>query len=178
MAPARAGSGFAHRASNVSTIVARGPVPFHPGHHRAAGEPHLQNQPLDIVAFPYYPFGYDIEPDTRTEVLDAGTRVAPEPEEKPVEEKRVSSPQLIEITGAVRVAATPLPPTIFILLSGEKLEAQQFLLTASSLSVTMHRAHRTIAIDMLDLDATLAANHNRGIELRIPNDRNEISLRF
>jgi hypothetical protein len=31
---------------------------------------------------------------------------------------------------------------------------------------------------MLDIEATVSANHQRGIELRIPADRNEISLSF
>ncbi len=35
-----------------------------------------------------------------------------------------------------------------------------------------------IGLDRLDLDATIAANHERGIDLRIPADRNEISLSF
>jgi hypothetical protein len=31
---------------------------------------------------------------------------------------------------------------------------------------------------MLDIDATVTANRERGIDLRIPADRNEISLSF
>jgi hypothetical protein len=31
---------------------------------------------------------------------------------------------------------------------------------------------------MVDIHATLSANHDRGIDLRIPDDRNEISLGF
>lgn len=90
-----------------------------------------------------------------------------------------SKPQVIEIPGAASsTAAKPLPPTIFILTDGERLESQRFLLTATNLSVSIHRRERTIPFDMLDLDATLAANHERGIDLRIPADRNEISLRF
>ena len=62
--------------------------------------------------------------------------------------------------------------------NSEKLETQRYLLTASNLSVTVHREQRTVPLQMLDLDATLAANRDRGIDLRIPNERNEISLRF
>jgi hypothetical protein len=135
-----------------------------------------------VLGFPYYPFVYDdygAEATSTAEVPSGATRAMPEREERPVEEKPLPAAQVIEIPGALKVAATaPLPPTVFVLLSGERLEAQQFLLTASSLSVTVHRAKRTIALEMLDLDATVAANHDRGIELRIPDDRNEISLRF
>jgi len=72
----------------------------------------------------------------------------------------------------------PVPATIFILTTGEKVEAQRYLLTASSLSVTVQRNQRTIPVQMLDLDATEAANRDRGVELLIPTDLNEISLRF
>ena len=71
-----------------------------------------------------------------------------------------------------------LPPTIFILANGERLETRRFLLTASNLSFNIGRQQRTIPLDRLDLDATVAANQERGIDLRIPADRNEISLSF
>jgi hypothetical protein len=45
-------------------------------------------------------------------------------------------------------------------------------------SLTVHRNQRTIPLQMLDLDASIAANRDRGIDLRIPSDRSEISLRF
>jgi len=86
---------------------------------------------------------------------------------------------VIELPNASKTAEIkPLPPTIFVLTNGEKLETQRYLLTASNLSVTVRREQRTVPLQMLDLDATLAANRDRGIDLRIPNDRNEISLRF
>jgi hypothetical protein len=40
------------------------------------------------------------------------------------------------------------------------------------------RQQRTVPLDMLDINATIAANHEHGIDLRIPADRNEISLSF
>jgi hypothetical protein len=64
------------------------------------------------------------------------------------------------------------------LANGERLEARRFLLTASNLSVSVDRHERTIPLDMLDLEATIAANRERGIELRVPADRTEIFLSF
>ena len=87
--------------------------------------------------------------------------------------------QVIEIPDTQkRTQTNPLPATVFVLTDGEKLETERYLLTATSLSVTVHRAERTILLGMLDVDATVAANRNRGIDLRIPSDQNEISLRF
>jgi hypothetical protein len=52
------------------------------------------------------------------------------------------------------------------------------LRTASNLSVSVDRQQRTVPSDLLDMNATITANHERGIDLRIPADRNEISLSF
>lgn len=94
-------------------------------------------------------------------------------------ERPIPKAQVIEIPGAASLASVkPMPETVFILTSGEKVETHRYMLTANSLSITVQRQQRTIPIDMLDYDATLAANRDRGIDLRIPNDRNEISLRF
>ena len=58
------------------------------------------------------------------------------------------------------------------------MEARRFVLTASNLSVIIERQQRTVPFDMLDINATINANHERGIDLRIPYDRNEILLNF
>ena len=71
-----------------------------------------------------------------------------------------------------------LPPTIFILANGERLETRRYVLTVSRLSVNIERRQRTLPLDMLDIDATIAANRERGIDLQIPIDRTEISLSF
>lgn len=90
-----------------------------------------------------------------------------------------SRPRIIEIPGAENpTSAKTIPPTIFILTDGERLESQRFLLTASNLSISIHSHERTIPLEMVDRDATSAANRERGIDLRIPADRNEILLRF
>lgn len=135
------------------------------------------------LLYPYFPYDdgmYETDANGPAEFGQAPTREMPERgERQAVEVKPLPDAQVIEIPAAQKGAAVkPLPPTVFVLTSGEKLEAQQYLLTASSLSVTIHRAKRTIPVEMLDFDATLAANRDRGVDLRIPGDRNEVSLRF
>jgi hypothetical protein len=44
--------------------------------------------------------------------------------------------------------------------------------------LTVDRQPRTIPLAMLDVNATLAAERARGIDLRIPAGRSEISLGF
>jgi hypothetical protein len=122
----------------------------------------------------YYPFDYE-NPDTGAETPAPDSRIVPArlPDSPPIK------PLLIEIPGARDAAsAKKLPPTVFILASGERLEVQRFILTASNLSFNLDRKQRVIPLAMLDLNATAAANSERGIDLRVPEDRNEISLSF
>jgi hypothetical protein len=176
-APAHS-AGTGHRGPSTGTAPVRGfrnhGVSPHHGNHRYGSGGFF---------YPYYPYDngmYDTDTNGPEEAGQAPPREVPERGERPaVEVKPLPDAQVIEIPAAQKGAAVkPLPPTVFILTSGEKLEAQQYLLTASSLSVTVHRAKRTIPVEMLDFDATLAANRDRGIDLRIPGDRNEVSLRF
>ena len=75
-------------------------------------------------------------------------------------------------------AAKPAPPTIFILTNAERLETRRFVLTVSNLSISVYHQRRVIPIDLLDIDATVIANRERGIDLRIPVGPSEISLSF
>jgi len=86
-------------------------------------------------------------------------------------------PKLIEIPAST-ANATSAKPAIFILTDGEQVESRRFLLTANHLSVSIDRHERIIPIERLNLDATVAANRARGVDLRIPSDPNEISLSF
>ncbi len=144
-----------------------------------AGRSRFHHDSFGAVFVPYSlpydaPFGYE-QPET--EAVTNGPAppvVIPQTPAPPVPKA-----QVIEIPGAANSSAVKmLPPTIFILANGERLETRRFLLTASNLSFSIDRQQRTIPLDRLDIDATIAANRERGIDLRIPADRNEISLSF
>jgi hypothetical protein len=67
---------------------------------------------------------------------------------------------------------------LFVLTNGERLESRHFLLTGEALQIQVGRQQRTIPVSTLDLDATIAANHKRGIEVSIPRDRSTVFLGF
>jgi hypothetical protein len=113
------------------------------------------------------------EPETTADAPAPPPVVIPRAAESPVPKA-----QVIEIPGDKNAIVRVLPPTIFILATGERLEARRYVLTASNLSLSIGRQERTVPLDVLDIDATIAANHVRGIDLRIPESRNEISLSF
>jgi hypothetical protein len=158
---------------------------FSPRRGSFANRFHVRHDNFGPILVPY-PFLYDEpfgdeppyaeeapkEPVAPVVILQPDDRQARAPEPPP-------RAQVIEIPAVAKAtAAKMLPPTIFILANGEQLETRRFLLTASNLSVSIDRQQRTVPFDMLDIDATIAANRERGIELRIPADRNEISVSF
>ena len=121
----------------------------------------------------YEPFGYEPIGD------EPATSGQPQVVIQRTPEPPIPEGQVIEISAVANSGAAKLvPPAIFILASGERLESRRFVLTASLLSVSIDRLHREIPISGLDINATIAANRERGIDLRIPDDRNEISLGF
>jgi hypothetical protein len=103
----------------------------------------------------------------------------PRPEEIREPEPHALKPLVIEIPSAPNSGAAKMSPlAIFILANGERVETRRFLLTASALTLSIDRRQRDVPLDMLDINATISANRERGIDLRIPLDRNEISLGF
>ena len=97
----------------------------------------------------------------------------------PERERPLAVAQIVEIPGAANQKQMNLPlPTIFVLANGERLETLRFVVTVSSLSLSIDRCERVIPLEAVDLVATTAANRERGINLRIPDDRNEILLGF
>lgn len=88
-------------------------------------------------------------------------------------------PKLIEVPESKEApAAKPQLPALFVLKGGERLESRNYVLTAQSLQIEVGRQRREIPLGTLDLDATIAANHQRGIELTIPRDRSAVFVSF
>ena len=123
------------------------PNRFHRHHDRHDGV-------LSLYFVPDYdPFWYaqsDAEEATAPPVLIEQR----DDEQLRMREKPLPKSQIIDIPGAPssKIAKT-LPPTIFILIDGERLESRQFLLTATDLSLNVNRYYRNIPLQMLNLDA-------------------------
>jgi len=101
----------------------------------------------------------------------AALRAGPQP--TPVE-----SPKLIEVPLPKGTVVKPQPPALFVLTNGEKLESRRYVLSAESLQIDVNRKQRTIPISQLNVDATIAANQERGIELSVPQDRSSLFVGF
>jgi len=90
----------------------------------------------------------------------------------------VESPKLVEIPNERNAAPQPMQPAVFVLANGQRIESNDYVLNNHSLKVVEGRRERTIPIDELNLEATVAANQQRGIELTVPRDRNVLFLSF
>jgi hypothetical protein len=135
------------------------------------------------TAFGYFPVWYDggypeAPPEPATAAVPSVT-VAIRPEEPPRPPAPAAKPLLLDLPGDDHSAVTKsLPAAIFILANGERLETRRYMLTADALYLTIDRQQRTVKFSALDLERTIAANRDRGVNLRIPADRGEISLGF
>ena len=74
--------------------------------------------------------------------------------------------------------ANPAPLSIFILSDGSRVESGCYLLTMDSLRLQDGQKQRTIPLSAIDLNATVAANRERGLDLKIPANKAEITLGF
>lgn len=90
----------------------------------------------------------------------------------------VESPKLIEIPLPKDEVVKPQPPALFVLANGEKLESRRYVLSADSLQIDINRKQRTIPLSELNVDAIIAANQQRGIEVSIPQDRSSLFVGF
>ena len=77
-----------------------------------------------------------------------------------------------------QASAKPTPPAVFILSNGQRLEATNYLLTADALKVQQGATQRSIPLSQLNMPATLAANHERGIDLHVPANNAQITISF
>jgi hypothetical protein len=74
--------------------------------------------------------------------------------------------------------SAPTPPAIFILSNGERLQAKRYTLTVDSLRIQDDGAERTIPLSAVDVKATTALNHERGLDLDFPKSKSQMTLSF
>ena len=87
--------------------------------------------------------------------------------------------KLIEVpSGPSTPLSKPRQPTVFVLKSGERLEVRHYTILGGLLRLAVDGKQRTIRLTALDLKASTAANQERGINLKIPTNPNEIVMGF
>jgi thiol-disulfide isomerase/thioredoxin len=87
-------------------------------------------------------------------------------------------PQWVTVPSAQSRNAKPLPKTVFVLSSGESIESDNYTIRSGYADVVVGDQQRRIALNELDMKTTLAVNHKRGVDLKIPTGNNEVFLAF
>jgi hypothetical protein len=89
------------------------------------------------------------------------------------------SPKVTELpAGKNAPAGKAAPAAIFVLKSGQRIEAQHYLLSAHQVQLTSDRQRRVIPLSELNIQETVAANRQRGLDLQIPSDSGIVSVGF
>lgn len=83
-----------------------------------------------------------------------------------------------EIPGKKQAPAQPTPPAVFVLANGDRLETARYLVTVNSVRVEQNGIQRTIPLNELNVDQTVAANKARGLNIKFPTDKSQIMLGF
>jgi thiol-disulfide isomerase/thioredoxin len=92
---------------------------------------------------------------------------------------RIGKSTMIEVPGAQNaLPPKPSPKTIFVFANGDRFETDHYTLYPTFLNVVRDGKQLTIALSALDINATIAVNHERGIDLKIPKSRSEVFVAF
>jgi hypothetical protein len=83
-----------------------------------------------------------------------------------------------ETPGKKQAPAPPAPPAVFVLSNGDRLETARYLVTVNSVRVEQDGVQRNIPLSELNVDATVAANKARGLNIKFPTDKSQIMLGF
>lgn len=92
-----------------------------------------------------------------------------------------AEPRMIEVSQPAIMfsSATRTPPAIFVFTDGRRLESQNYTITDTMLTIKEpRRPAMQVPLNQLDLDATLAENRQRGLNLQLPESRSEILIGF
>ncbi len=135
-----------------------------------------------------YPYGfyddyYDGYPEAAEQTMPPVVIVHDVPATAPVAAVPVApaEPKMLEVPQLVAAPSNlaKTPPAVFVLSDGRRLESQNYTITDSVLTIKEpHRPAMQVPLEQLNIDATLAENHQRGLDLKLPENRSEIVIGF
>jgi hypothetical protein len=90
----------------------------------------------------------------------------------------VASPKLVEVPDAGSGGPQTQQPAVFVLANGQQIESSRYVLSDKSLKIDEGSQLRTIPLSAVNIDATVAANQQRGIDMTIPRDNSSLFVSF
>ncbi len=179
-------------ATQMRSTVSAGPTrigrPHPPGILSQRGfVRHFHGNHFGAVIYPYglyngffdngYPEAVEQPAPPVIVVRDAPASTAPA---APVQ-VAAAEPKLIEVSPSTTMfsSGTKTSPAIFVFKNGKRLESQNYTITDTVLTLKEpHRPAMRVLLDQLDIDATVAENRRRGLNLQFPENRSEILIGF
>jgi hypothetical protein len=124
-----------------------------------------------------------VDQATSTIAAAPGTAAAPATAAHAAHVPDPNAPQAViweapETPGKKQPPSPPAPPAVFVLSSGDRLETARYLVTVNSVRVEQDGMQRNIPLSELNVDATVAANKARGLNIKFPTDKSQIMLGF
>ena len=92
--------------------------------------------------------------------------------------EKTKATQSGDTTPGAQTPAAPSSPATFILANGDRLESSEYVLSSDSVQLVQDGARRTIPISAVNMQATVAANKAKGIELKFPQNKSQLTLSF
>jgi hypothetical protein len=164
----------------VGGVIGRGPARQTSGGRVESRTHHRRGRPIGGFVDPFWYPGYYSEPVVIEREVPVQPVPAPPAQIAAPEPQRIpTAPKVTDIPATAKAETSRrMPAAVFVLASGERIESRHYLLTAESVQLTVERKRRRIALEALDLRATLAANRERGLDLQIPIGGSEVVLGF
>jgi hypothetical protein len=89
------------------------------------------------------------------------------------------SPKLVEVPlDGPATSAKEQPPALFVLQNGQHIESDRYTLSDKSVTIDVGRQQQTIPLSELDMNETIAANRQRGVDITFPRDSNSLFISF
>lgn len=90
-----------------------------------------------------------------------------------------AKPKVIVVSRAEKARPVrPNPKTTFVLANGERFDSDQYTIAAGTLQASVNGKQRSLPVSTLDMKTTIAVNHKRGVELKLPRNSSEVLLAF
>jgi hypothetical protein len=152
-------------------------------HRHVRGSGRGMRRDREFVGGGYYPLGFDDGSQTQI-IIPVNASEGKAPAKEVIKEvpppPPPPNPKMVEVPMARHEKpGKPVPPAVFVLKSGERIEARQYTVTAKDVQfLSENREQRLIPVTSLDIEETESVNRERGLNLLIPVSGNEISLGF
>lgn len=90
-----------------------------------------------------------------------------------------AEPRIINVSFPENAPRQSVPPAVFVLKDGKRIEASRYVLTSDKLWVQrIGEPRQAIPVSELNVQATTNANQERGLALKVPSTRGEVFMGF